>query len=75
MGGVSIFGNYCKKFLRGGAEKKFPQRKNQLLPYIKKPYIKNKTRIISTTKKSTFIIYKKQNQNNFHNEKINFYHI
>ena len=35
-GGVSIFGNYCKKFLRGGAEKKFPQQKKSTLLYTKK---------------------------------------
>ena len=39
MGGVSIFGKYCKEILGGGSDKKFPQQKNQLLLY-KKPTIK-----------------------------------
>ena len=46
-GGVSIFGNYCKKFLRGGAEKKFPQQKNQLLLYIKTNNIKTNNKKIN----------------------------
>ena len=55
MGGVSIFGKYCKEILGGGSDKKFPQRKNQLLLYTKKPYIKNHIKI-STTEFSTLTI-------------------
>ena len=78
MGGVSIFGKYCKKILGGGSDKKFPQRKNQHIQYMqrKNQYAKKKfpqrknfhnEKIISTTKHSI------KNQKNFHNENINFY--
>ena len=55
-GGVSIFGKYCKENLGGGSDKKFPQRKYQLLLYIKN---QSESKKISTTEKSTFTIYKK----------------
>ena len=79
MGGVSIFGKYCKEILGGGSDKKFPQRKYQLLLYIKN---QSESKKISTAKYSTLIIkpikkpnIKKQNQKNFHNENINIYNI
>ena len=75
MGGVSIFGKYCKEILGGGSEKKFPQRKNQF-PQRKNFHnekinfhnekISTTKKSISTTKKSTLFIEK------FPQRKINF---
>ncbi len=63
MGGVSIFGKYCKEILGGGSDKKFPQRKNQ--------YIQRK--IISATKNNfhneIFNIYNIYNE--IYNETFN----
>ena len=59
MGGVSIFGNYCKEILGGGSDKKFPQRKNQLLLYTKNQIQKTKYKNPNTKNQIQKTKYKK----------------